>query len=311
VSRLWIALATVGLVVLGGRDSGAHKLPNFPQVRLLSADPGSVDPLLRWLTVEVRDPAGRQPVLGAEVRVRARHATLGSGLRVDTIQFAPAAAPGTYQGEIRFPRAGLWALTIEVLGRYVGDAHIELEVAAPATAERGLRLDRPELPFDLLTLRHLAMEWGHLAGFALWLLATSLGLLDPTRRRRFVLIGTWTAFVIEGATGLYKMEYGTPFARGLQLFNLGQIPRVFFADDYARTLFAKHVLMVMAMAVTLILTLHAWRTRPETGVHMWRVVGAGSHGWRLSRLPGSVLRLREAHRERPPGDPRADRYSGH
>lgn len=271
MARLWIALATVGLVVLGARDSGAHKLPNFPQVRLLSVEARWEDPLARRLAVEVRDPAGRQPVLGAEVKVRAHHATLGSGLRVDTIQLAPAAAPGTYQGEIRFPRAGLWALTIEVLGRYVGDAHIELEVAAPATAEGGLRLDRPELPFDLLTLRHLAMEWGHLAGFALWLAATGLGLLDPARRG-FVLVATWTAFLIEGVTGLYKIEYGTPFARGLQLFNLGQIPRVFFADDYARTLVAKHVLMVVAMAITLVLTIHAWRVRPGAGVQMWRAL---------------------------------------
>ncbi len=130
----------------------------------------------------------------------------------------------------------------------------------------------PELPFDLLTVRHLAMEWGHLAGFALWLAATGVGLLAPTSSRAGVLVTTWLAFVIEAVTGLYKMEYSTPFAGGLQLFSLWGIPRVFFAGTYVRTLFVKHVLMVMAMAVSLALTVHAWQTKPGEGVGVWRVL---------------------------------------
>lgn len=116
------------------------------------------------------------------------------------------------------------------------------------------------------------MEWGHIVGFALWLLATGVGLLDPARRRRFVLIATWAAFTTEGVTGLYKMEYGTPFATPLRLFRLDRLPQVFFADDYATTLAVKHVLMLMAIAITLALTIQAWRTRPGEGVRVWRAL---------------------------------------
>lgn len=267
-----IALVTLGLIVLAWQDATAHKLPNFPQVRVLAAEVGRDDPLLRRLTIQVRNPAGKEPVPGAKVTVRALHATLGSGLRVEAIRLTPAADPGIYQGEIRFPQAGRWELIIEVVGRYVGDAHVELEMAAPLVPQGGPQQDKPELPFDLLTVRHLAMEWGHIAGFALWLLATGVGLLDPARRRRFVLIATWAAFTTEGVTGLYKMEYSTPFATPLRLFNLGQIPRVFFAKEYALTLVVKHVLMLMAMAITLALTIQAWRTKPGEGVRVWRAL---------------------------------------
>ena len=262
----------LGLVVLAWRDASAHKLPNFPQVHLLSVEVGRDDPLLRRLTVEVRDPSRGKPLMGAEVAARALHATLGSGLRMEAIRLTPTGAPGTYQGYIRFPRAGRWEVTIAVVGRYVGDAHFELEVAAPLPSDAGPRQDKPELPIDLLTIRHLAMEWGHLAGFALWLVATSVGLLAPTRRRGFVLVTTWVAFTVEGVTGLYKMEYSTPFATPLRLFNLGYVPRVFFAKEYVSTLVVKHVLMVMAMGSSLILTIHAWRTKPGERVWMWRTL---------------------------------------
>ncbi|MGH7318331.1 MAG: FixH family protein [Candidatus Rokuibacteriota bacterium] len=267
--KRWIGLVALGLIVLTG-EAGGHKLPSFPQVQLLGAEADA--PLVRRLTVEVRDPAGKEPVLGADVTVRALHADVGSGLRMDPVRLGPAAAPGTYQGTIRFPLAGRWELTIEVVGRYVGDAHLALEVTAPVAAEGGPRLQKPDLPLDFLTVRHLAIEWGHLGGFALWLLATGVGLLDPAGRRRFVLAATWAAFAVEGTTGLYKMEFSTPFATPLRLFRLDRLPRVFFAEEYVSTLVVKHVLMVVAMAVTLALTVHAWRTKPGAGVRLWRAL---------------------------------------
>jgi len=270
LAKRWISLVALGVVILAGRDAGAHKLPNFPQVRLVGVEAGREDLLLHRLTVEVRDPTGRDPLRGAKVSVRALHATLGSGLRVEAVQLTPVEEPGIYRGAIRFPQAGPWELTVEVIGRSVGDAHFRLEILAPLASEAEWRACKPDLPFDLPTLRHLAMEWGHLAGFALWLMATGVGLLEPTRHRRVVLVATWVAFATEGITGLYKMEYSTPFAAPLRLFNLERLPRVFFAEDYASTLIVKHVLIITAMAVTLALSLHAWRTKPGQGVALWR-----------------------------------------
>jgi len=268
----WLCLLVLGLLVLVGRDATAHKLPSFPQVRLLGTEAGQDDPLTRRLTIQVQDPAGKEPLSGAEVTIRALHATLGSAVRVEAVRLAPGETPGTYRGEVRFPRAGGWEVTIEVVGRYVGDAHFPLEILAPIGTDDDAGTGKPDLPFDFLTIRHLAMEWGHLAGFALWLAATAVGLLDPTGHRRLVLAGTWAAFAIEWMTGLYKMEFSTPFATPLRLFRLDQLPRVFFADDYAATLVVKHVLMVTAMAVTLALSFHAWRTKPGQGVVLWRAL---------------------------------------
>ncbi len=56
--------------------------------------------------------------------------------------------------------------------------------------------------------------------------------MNPSDRRPLVLVATWVGFGIEGVTGLYKMEYSTPFAEGLQLFSLARIPKVFFAREY-------------------------------------------------------------------------------
>jgi hypothetical protein len=222
------------------------------------------------LTVRVLDPAGKRAVSGAKVTVRGIHAALGSALRTEGVELAPGREAGSYTGEISLPGPGRWELTVEVVGRYVGDAHFTLDVVAPDASQRMTEKERPQFDVDLATLKHLAMEWGHLAGFGLWLLATGVGLLNPTERRPFVLVATWAAFLIEGVTGLYKMEYSTPFAEGLQLFNVTGVPRVFFAREYVYTLVAKHALMGIAMGVTLALTIHIWRTKPGDRVSVYR-----------------------------------------
>ncbi len=191
---------------------------------------------------------------------------------MEPIPLESGGEPGTYQGTIRFPMAGRWELTIEVVGRHVGDAHLVLDVEGGPAGEAWTARQKPHLPFDARTVRHLAMEWGHLAGFALWLLATGVGLLDPTRRRALVLAATWAAFAVEGATGLYKMEFSTPFATPLGLFRLDRLPRVFFAEEYVTTLVVKHALMAVAMGTTLALTVRAWRTKPGASARLWRAL---------------------------------------
>lgn len=266
----WALMGIAAVAVFVGRDASAHKLPTFPQVRLLKAEADPSNPLLWRLTVQVLDPAGKRAVSGAKVTARAIHSEIGSALRTEGTELAPDRDPGSYIGEIRFPGPGRWELTIDVVGRYVGDAHFPLAAVAPQGSQQALQVDKPQFDIDLATLRHLTMEWGHLAGFGLWLLATGVGLLNPTDRRPFVLIATWAGFVVEGVTGLYKMEYSTPFAEGLQLFSLTRIPKVFFAREYVYTLTVKHALMVMAVLVTLALTIHVWRTKPGERVYVYR-----------------------------------------
>lgn len=250
----------------------AHRLPGFPQIRLLGTEPDPADPLARFVTVHVLDPAGRQPVSGAEVTARALHGERGSALRTEPVQLAPGGESGIYRGRLGFPRAGPWQVTIEVQGRYVGDAHFTMEIAAPATvgAQGQREARKPDLPIDWLTVRHLSMEWGHILGFGLWVAVTLSGLINPTSARWVVVLGTWAAFAIEGVTGLYKMEYSTPFPGSLPLLAIGRIPRIFFAREYVYTLVVKHVLMLVGMALTVGLTVHVWRTKPGDGIRVFR-----------------------------------------
>jgi len=266
-----LVLSWSALVALAP-EAWAHRLPGFLQVAPLRVEEDPADPLGRLLTVRVMDPAGRRPVADAEVTARALHTELGSALRTDPGRFLPAGEPGTYRGHLVFPRAGNWDLTIDVRGRYVGDTHFKVEIAAPATVVGPGRREseKPELPIDWLTVRHLAMEWGHIVGFGLWFAATLLGLLNPASGRWAVVLGTWAAFAIEAVTGLYKMEYSTPFATSLQLFRLDRIPPIFFAREYVYTLVVKHGLMLAGVVITVVLTVQVWRTKPGDGVRGYR-----------------------------------------
>lgn len=271
--RALVLLFAFDLPVLVGHSS-AHEFPTFPQVRLLAVDPVASDPLARLLTVAVLDPGGQRRVHGAEVTASGRHAQLGSALRVSSVRLDPGPEPGTYRGRFIFPSGGSWELTISVRGRYVGDAHFTVELPpAPGDAEGdGKEADRPELVIDRFTLRHLAMEWGHLVGFAMWLAASALGLGVREGPRWPVLVLTWAAFAVGGVTGLYKMEYSTPFAGGLRLFSLDRIPPIFFAREYVYTLLVKHLLLVAAIGVTVALSIHVWRTGPGERSTLFRAL---------------------------------------
>jgi len=267
------ALLGCALLLMAGLAAG-HEFASFPRVRLLAVAPAPSDPLARSITIEVLDPqeSGRLP--GAEVKVTGRHAQLGSALRIGPVRLGPGGEPGTYEGRLEFSHGGRWELTISVQGKYFGDAHLTLEVPfvpVSAEVERG-EAGKPELTMDYFTIRHLAMEWGHLVGFGMWLAACALGLGLGESRRWPVLLLTWTAFAVEGGTGLYKMQYSTPFAGGLQLFALDRIPPIFFAREYVYTLLVKHLLLVVAVGVTAVLSIHVLRTSPRGSSTLYRAL---------------------------------------
>ncbi len=255
------ALLGALLLLAAATPATAHELPTFPRVRFLSGTPHPWEPATRIVTVEVRDPSGREPVASAEVVVSGLERARGSPVRLRDHWLAPTPQPGVYQGAIEFPGPGVWDLTVTVRGRYVGDAHFQLEVtgSAPRPASRG---DQPELAFGWRGWLFLALNWGHLLGFGLWLGVTALALLRPQLAPRATVSLTWLALAIGIATGFNKMEYGTPFPRGLRLFDW-QVPRIFFGKEYLYTLTAKHALILAAVAVTGVMTREAWRRNLE------------------------------------------------
>jgi hypothetical protein len=244
----------------------AHELPTFPRVRVLTARADPLRPMSWSYTVEVLDPSGREPMAGANVRISGFERARGSRVRLESGWLAPTPTAGLYQGTIEFPGPGTWELTITVKGDFVGEAHtVAILGSGPTTYESPA--DRPQLEVDRVLFRHLLLEWGHLAGFGLWLGVTALALASRPANLKPLLVLTWIALAVEGGTGLYKMQVGTPFPRPLSIGGR-DVPHIFFGREYVSTLVVKHLLMLVAIGVTGILTWQAWRSP------VWRRTGA-------------------------------------
>ncbi len=252
----------------------AHELPTFPRVRLLSVLAHPWEPSSRILTVEVRDPSGREPVTGAQVQITGIEKEQGSGLRLRERWLAPTPQPGIYQGRVKFPGRGVWQLTVAVRGKYVGEGHFEVAVTGEilrAVARSG----HPELSLGWQGWTLLILDWWHLIGFGLWLGVTALALFAPRLPPRRTVVLTWLALVIGIGTGFSKMEYGTPFPKGLSLFSW-EIPRIFFGREYIYTLAAKHLLILGGVVVTALMTRQAWRRNPEPAGRTFRALLLGN-----------------------------------
>jgi hypothetical protein len=240
--------------------AAAHELPSFPRITVLAARPDPFRPLSWNYSVRVLDPAGRAAVTNADVRITGFERRRGSDVRLGAFWLAPTPSAGVYQGTVEFPEGGSWEVTITVKGRFVGEAHVQAVVGSPGPVRSPL--DRPDLDVDWILARHLLLEWGHLAGFGLWLGATVVGLLVPQPNLRTVAAVTWIALVMSATTGLYKLQVGTPFPNGLTL-GRWDVPRIFFGREYLTTLVVKHILTAGAIIVTAALTWRAWR-HPES-----------------------------------------------
>lgn len=255
-----MAVVLLIIVAISGISlADAHELPTFPRIAVLAARPDPFRPLSWNYSVRVLDPAGRAAVSDADVRITGFERRRGSDARLGAFWLAPTPTPGVYQGTVQFPEGGTWEVTITVKGRFVGETHVQAMVGSPAPVQSPL--DRPELDVDWILVRHLLLEWGHLAGFGLWLGATVVALLGPETNLRTVAAVTWIALVLAATTGLYKLQAGTPFPNGLA-FGRWEIPRIFFGREYVTTLVVKHVLTAGAIVVTAGLTWRAWR-RPD------------------------------------------------
>lgn len=217
--RAWPALLSLSFaVILGypGPRAAGHELPVFPHVQVLAVRPDPFRPTSWFYAVHVLDPSGRRPVANADVRVSGFERRMGSAARLGSAWLAPTPTLGVYQGTVEFPSPGTWELTITVKGPYVGEAHTLAVVGSGVTSVDPPR-DGPQLGIDRVLLRHLLLEWGHLAGFGLWLGVTALALVTRRENLKTALTLTWIALAVEGGTGLYMMQVGTSFPRALPI----------------------------------------------------------------------------------------------
>ncbi|MGH7357680.1 MAG: hypothetical protein ACREJR_02580 [Candidatus Rokuibacteriota bacterium] len=114
---------------------------------------------------------------------------------------------------------------------------------------------------------------------------------------------TWLALTIGIGTGFNKMQDGTPFPRGLKLFDW-QVPHILFGKEYLYTLTVKYALILTAVVVTAVMTREAWRPNsPSASSRRVRllqlgnllVLGVALAAAILGLLHAIVLHVRMSH----------------
>lgn len=114
----------------------------------------------------------------------------------------------------------------------------------------------PELLTGWRTWLHLTIQWTHLVAFALWL-GLTLGtlLLGVRARLDQLLYGSWILFLIHLATGTYNMEWSAGISEVPSLFLLPLLEKIPYGVTYTVALAAKMVLYVLALLLTLAVTI--------------------------------------------------------
>ncbi len=118
----------------------------------------------------------------------------------------------------------------------------------------------PELLTGWLTWLHLTIQWTHLTAFALWFGLTAGTLLvgaKPSLDR--LLYSAWILVLVILATGNYNMEYSAGIPETPSLLLLPLLEKIPYGVTYTIILAVKLGLYVLAVLITLVITLlHLW-----------------------------------------------------
>lgn len=119
----------------------------------------------------------------------------------------------------------------------------------------------PELLTGWRTWLHLTIQWAHLVAFALWLgLTAGTLMLGIKTRLDELLYCSWILFLVLLASGTYNMEWSAGISETPSLFLLPLLDRIPYGVTYTVVLAVKLVLYVVAVLLTLVITvLHLGR----------------------------------------------------
>jgi hypothetical protein len=152
--------------------------------------------------------------------------------------------------------ADLWPTAIHSLGGVVGPE-----------GPRGQSLVNQNLPppndFRLLMSSpawiDIGVRWVHLMGFGLWLGGSAATLaFGPALPARFLLV-SWAALVFQVVSGIASMVRWTPFYVTPYVWNLPELSHLRFGKSYTHFMAAKHILVIVAVSLTMIVTIRYLR----------------------------------------------------
>ena len=120
----------------------------------------------------------------------------------------------------------------------------------------------PELLTGWLTWLHLTIQWTHLTVFALWFgLTAGTLLLAANASLDQLLYLAWVIVLIMLATGNYNMEYSAGIPETPSLLLLPLLEKIPYGVTYTIILAIKLGLYVLAVLITLVITLLRLRTK--------------------------------------------------
>lgn len=129
-------------------------------------------------------------------------------------------------------------------------------VSYPAFAHDIAQHLDPELLTGWRTWLHLTIQWTHLLAFALWL-GLTLGtlLLGMNPPQDYLLYSSWILFLVLLATGTYNMEWSAGIPETPSLFLLSLLKTIPYGVTYSVVLAVKWGLYVLAILLTLVITI--------------------------------------------------------
>lgn len=135
----------------------------------------------------------------------------------------------------------------------------------------------PELLTGWRTWLHLTIQWTHLVAFALWIgLTIGTLLLGIKSRLDHLLYSSWILFLLIFATGAYNMEWSAGISETPSLFMLPVLRGTPYGVTYTVVLAVKLVLYVVAVLLTLVITvLHLGRWMGEERLRKIFVISGG------------------------------------
>lgn len=156
--------------------------------------------------------------------------------------------------------ADLWPTPIHSLGGVMGPEGPRTQ--APVSPQVS-----PPNDFGMLANRDawidIGLRWLHLLGFGLWLGGSAWVLCFGGVSAARYLLFSWLLLAVQIASGIASMGRWTPFYLSPYMWNLNDLSFIRFGRSYTFLMTIKHILVIFATLLTLIVTTGHLRFREE------------------------------------------------
>ncbi len=113
----------------------------------------------------------------------------------------------------------------------------------------------------------IGVRWIHLLGFGLWLGGNAAALVfNRVSSGRFLLY-SWIVLTLQVLSGIANMARWTPFYLSPYVWNLDELSHIRFGKTYTLFMMAKHVLVFMAISLTMRMTVRYRRAHSKAEIN--------------------------------------------